>query len=137
MENKGYKFDFSKFVGENYASEIMCQQNDNLTSPTQQSANQSYPVQEYPVQGANIAPMPNQYQLNLNQGYYPQEYSVQGANIVPMPNQYQMNLNQGYYAQKYPVQATITGLTKPVFDTIIGEYIISDAIKNNMYAVSV
>ena len=59
MENKGYKFDFSKFVGENYASEIMCQQNDNLTSPTQQTANQSYPVQEYPVQGVNIAPMPN------------------------------------------------------------------------------
>ena len=163
MEKKGYKYDFSKFISKNYASDIMCQQNDNLTSPTQQSANQSYPVQEYPVQGANIAPMPNQYQLNLNQGYYPQEYPVQGANIVPMPsqyqmnlnqgyypqeypvqgvnivpvpNQYQLNLNQGYYTQKYPVQATITGLTKPVFDTIIGEYIISDAIKNNMSAVS-
>lgn len=33
-------------------------------------------------------------------------------------------------------QTTITGIAKPVFDTIIGEYIISDAIKNNMYAVS-
>ena len=163
MENKGYKYDFSKFISKNYASDIMCQQNSNLTSSTQQSANQSYPVQEYPVQGANIAPMPNQYQSNLNQGYYPQEYPVQGVNIAPMPNQYQLNLNQGYYAQeypvqgvnivpvpnqyqlnlnqgyytqKYPVQATITGLTKPVFDTIIGEYIISDAIKNNMSAVS-
>lgn len=33
-------------------------------------------------------------------------------------------------------QTTITGIAKPVFDTIIGEYIISDAIKNNMSAVS-
>ena len=80
MENKGYGFDISKFISKNYASDIMCQQNDNLTSSTQQSANQSYPVQEYPVQGANIAPMPNQYQLNLNQGYYTQKYSCTGNN---------------------------------------------------------
>ena len=106
MENKGYGFDISKFISKNYASDIMCQQNSNLTSLTQQSSNQSYPVQEYPVQGANIAPMSNQYQYqsNLNQGYYVQEYPVQGANVVPVPNQYQLNLNQGYYPQEYPVQ---------------------------------
>ena len=33
-------------------------------------------------------------------------------------------------------QTTITGIAKPAFDTIIGEYIISYIIKNNMYAVS-
>ena len=33
-------------------------------------------------------------------------------------------------------QTTITGIAKPAFDTIVGEYIISDIIKNNMYAVS-
>ena len=47
MENKGYGFDISKFIGENYASEIMCQQNDNLTSPTQQTANRPFSVSSF------------------------------------------------------------------------------------------
>ena len=53
-----------------------------------------------------------------------------------LPNQYQPILNQGYPAQVCPVQAATTVPEKPACDTIIGEYIVPDILRNNMYAIS-